>query len=144
MTSPNPYAVIPFLSRTVKWPHLKRWAYLTLKCKTKIILISAHENMKEQPSKVAHNSQPAIFLLPAWLPKRPILGRNRNFIGSPCLLSTISLLVLDFINAFIRSHLIQKIFYDFQSIKEGKIKKFYFDESWRLLIEKVKIISIKI
>ena len=31
------------------------------------------------------------FSLPAWLPKRPILGRNRNFIGSLCLLSTISL-----------------------------------------------------
>ena len=31
-------------------------------------------------------------------------------------------LVLDGINAFMRSHLIQKIFYDFQSIKEGKIK----------------------
>ena len=28
----------------------------------------------------------------AWLLKRPIFGRNRNLIGSPCLLSTISLL----------------------------------------------------
>ena len=31
------------------------------------------------------------FSLPAWLPKRPILGRNRNLLGSPCLLSTYSL-----------------------------------------------------
>jgi hypothetical protein len=47
--------------------------------------------MKKQPSNVAQNSQPAFFSLPAWLPKRPILGRNMNFIGSPCLLSIISL-----------------------------------------------------
>ena len=47
--------------------------------------------MKKQPSKVAHNSQPIFFSVLAWLPKRPILGRNRNFIGSLCLLSTISL-----------------------------------------------------
>jgi hypothetical protein len=26
-------------------------------------LIFAHENMKKQPSKVAHNSQPAIFVI---------------------------------------------------------------------------------
>jgi hypothetical protein len=38
---------------------------------------------------IIHNQQ--LFSLPAWLPKRPVLGRNRNFIGSPCLLSTISL-----------------------------------------------------
>jgi hypothetical protein len=40
---------------------------------------------------IIHNQQ--FFSLPAWLPKRPILGRNWNFIGSPCLLSTISLYV---------------------------------------------------
>ena len=46
---------------------------------------------KNSPKKliIIHNQQ--FFLLPAWLPKRPIFGRNRNFIGSPCLLSTISL-----------------------------------------------------
>ena len=32
-----------------------------------------------------------IFSLLAWLPERPILGRNKNLIGSPCLFSTISL-----------------------------------------------------
>ena len=48
---------------------------------------------KNSPQKllIIHNQQ--LFSLPAWLPKRPILGRNRNFIGSPCLLSTISLLL---------------------------------------------------
>jgi hypothetical protein len=37
----------------------------TLQCKKKgfKILIFAHENMKKQPSKVAHNSQPAIFFI---------------------------------------------------------------------------------
>ena len=46
---------------------------------------------RNSPQKllIIHNQQ--FFSLPAWLPKRPILGRNRNFIGSPCLLSTISL-----------------------------------------------------
>ena len=34
-------------------------------------------------------------LVLAWLPKRPILGRNRNFIGSPCLLFTISLVYIN-------------------------------------------------
>jgi hypothetical protein len=38
-----------------------------------------------------HNQQ--YFSLLAWLPKRPIFGRNRNLIGSPCLLSTISLII---------------------------------------------------
>jgi len=38
------------------------------------------------------------FLVPAWLPKRPILGRNRNFMGSPCLLSTISLICVRCMN----------------------------------------------
>ena len=33
------------------------------------------------------------FSSTAWLPKRPIFGRNMNLIGSPCLLSTISLVV---------------------------------------------------
>ena len=47
--------------------------------------------MKKQPSKIPHNAQPIFFSVLAWLPKRPILGRNRNLIGSPCLLSTISL-----------------------------------------------------
>ena len=47
---------------------------------------------KNSPQKllIIHNQQ--FFSLPAWLPKRSILGRNRNFIGSPCLLSTISLI----------------------------------------------------
>ena len=31
------------------------------------------------------------FSSTAWLPKRPILGRNRNLKGSPCLLSIYSL-----------------------------------------------------
>ena len=31
------------------------------------------------------------FQVLAWLPKRPILGRNRNLKGSPCLLSIYSL-----------------------------------------------------
>ena len=46
---------------------------------------------KNSPQKllIIHNQQ--FFSLPAWLAKRPILGRSRNFIGSPCLLSTISL-----------------------------------------------------
>ena len=46
---------------------------------------------RNNPQKllIIHNQQ--FFSLLAWLPKRPILGRNRNFIGSPCLLSTISL-----------------------------------------------------
>ena len=46
---------------------------------------------KNSPQKllIIHNQQ--FFSLMAWLPKRPFLGRNRNFIGSPCLLSTISL-----------------------------------------------------
>ena len=46
---------------------------------------------KNSPQKllIIHNQQ--FFSLPAWLSKRPILGRNRNFIGSPCLLSTVSL-----------------------------------------------------
>jgi hypothetical protein len=36
----------------------------TLKCKKKIEnLIFAHESMKKQPSKVAHNSQPALFFI---------------------------------------------------------------------------------
>ena len=38
---------------------------------------------------IIHKHQ--FFSLLAWLPKRPILGRNRKFIGSPCLLSTIFL-----------------------------------------------------
>ena len=33
------------------------------------------------------------FSSTAWLPKRPILGRNRNLKGSPCLLSIYSLLL---------------------------------------------------
>ena len=33
-----------------------------------------------------------LFLVLAWMPKTPILGRNRNLIGSPCLLSTYVLL----------------------------------------------------
>ena len=32
------------------------------------------------------------FLVLAWLPKRPILGRNRNLNGSSCLLSIYSLI----------------------------------------------------
>ena len=46
---------------------------------------------KNNPKKLLriHNQQ--FFSLPAWLPKRPIFGRNMNLIGSPCLLSTISL-----------------------------------------------------
>ena len=46
---------------------------------------------KNGPKKLLriHNQQ--FFSLPAWLPKRPIFCRNRNLIGSPCLLSTISL-----------------------------------------------------
>jgi hypothetical protein len=31
------------------------------------------------------------FSSTAWLPKRPILGRNRNLKGSPCLLSIYAL-----------------------------------------------------
>ena len=46
-------------------------------------------NNSPQKLLIIHNQQ--FFSLPAWLPKRPILGRNMNFIGSPCLLSTISL-----------------------------------------------------
>ena len=44
---------------------------------------------KNSPQKllIIHNQQ--FFSLPAWQPKMPILGRNKNFIGSPCLLSTI-------------------------------------------------------
>ena len=34
------------------------------------------ENIKKQPSKVAHNSQPILFLVLAWLPKRPIISFN--------------------------------------------------------------------
>ena len=34
------------------------------------------------------------FSSTAWLPKRPILGRNRNLKGSPCLLSIYSLLAI--------------------------------------------------
>ena len=65
----------------------------TLQCKNKLKnQIFAHENMKKQPSKDAHNSQRIFFSVLAWLRKRPILGRNRNLIGSPCLLSTISLI----------------------------------------------------
>ena len=60
----------------------------TLKCKKYIF---AHENMKKQSSKVAHNIK-FIFLVPAWLPKRPIFGRNRNFTGSTSLLSLYSLI----------------------------------------------------
>ena len=33
-----------------------------------------------------------LFSVLPWLPKRLILGKNRNLIGSPCLLSTISLI----------------------------------------------------
>ena len=46
---------------------------------------------KNSPQKllIIHNQQ--FFSLPAWQPKSPILDRNRNFIGSPCLLFTISL-----------------------------------------------------
>ena len=51
--------------------------------------------MKKQPSKVAHNSQPIFSSVLAQLPKRPILGRNVNLIGSLCLLSTISLARID-------------------------------------------------
>ena len=49
---------------------------------------------KNSPKKLLriHNQQ--FFSLPAWLPKRPIFGKNRNLIGSLCLLSTISLIVL--------------------------------------------------
>ena len=50
---------------------------------------------KNSPQKlfIIHNQ--FFFPVLAWLPKRPILGRNRNLIGSPCLLSTISLYLRD-------------------------------------------------
>jgi hypothetical protein len=54
-------------------------------------LIFAHEDMKKQPSKLLIIYNQHFFSLSAWLSKRPILGRNRNLIGSPCLLSTISM-----------------------------------------------------
>jgi hypothetical protein len=64
----------------------------TLQCKkNQKDLIFAHENMKKIPQKLLITHNQHFFSLPAWLPKRPILGRNKNFIGSPCLLSTISL-----------------------------------------------------
>jgi hypothetical protein len=37
------------------------------------------------------------FSSTAWLPKRPILGRNRNLKGSPCLLSIYSLIEMHLI-----------------------------------------------
>ena len=46
----------------------------------------------DQKFLIIHNQQ--FLSLPAWLPKRPILCRNRNFIGSPCLFSTISLVLI--------------------------------------------------
>ena len=49
---------------------------------------------------IIHNQH--FFSLPAWLPKRPILGRNRNFIGSPCLVYTISLNIWHIHSMYIR------------------------------------------
>ena len=65
------------------------WGPYNVKKNKKIIF--AHENMKKQPSNLLIIQNQQFFSLPVWLPKRSILGRNRNFIGSPCLLSTISL-----------------------------------------------------
>ena len=52
------------------WPDFFKKSNLeTIKVIAKTMLeYDAHENMIKQPSKVAHNSQPAIFSLPAWLP----------------------------------------------------------------------------
>jgi hypothetical protein len=47
--------------------------------------------MKKQSLKVAHNSQPAIFFITGLAAQKVHFRQNRNFIGSPCLLSTISL-----------------------------------------------------
>ena len=44
------------------------------------------------------------FLVLAWLPKRPIFGRNRNLKGSPCLLSIYSL-------AKISNYILSKIYW---------------------------------
>ena len=48
--------------------------------------------MKKQPSKVAHNSQPAFFFITGLAAQKAHFSKNRSFIGSPCLLSTISLI----------------------------------------------------
>ena len=54
---------------------------------------------KNRPQKLLIIHNQLFFSLPAWLPKRPILGINRNFIGSPCLLSTISLTSMEVLSA---------------------------------------------
>ena len=45
---------------------------------------------KNSPQMLLKINNQQFFLLSAWLPKRP-RSRNRNFIGFPCLLYTISL-----------------------------------------------------
>ena len=53
-------------------------------------LIFAHENMKKQPSKVAHNSQPISST--GLAAQKDHFGQKQDFnAGSPCLLSTIYL-----------------------------------------------------
>ena len=51
------------------------------------------KSWKNSPQKllIIYNQQ--FVSLPAGLPRKPISGRNRNFLGSRCLLSTISLIV---------------------------------------------------
>ena len=46
---------------------------------------------KNSPQKLLKIHKQHFFSLLVWLPKWPIIERNRNLIGSPCLLSTISL-----------------------------------------------------
>ena len=46
---------------------------------------------KNNSKKLLRIHNQFFFSVLAWLPKRPILGRNRNLKGSPCLLSIYSL-----------------------------------------------------
>ena len=48
-------------------------------------------SLKKRNKKVANNSELDFFSSTACLPKRPILGRNRNLKGSPCRLFIFSL-----------------------------------------------------
>ena len=88
---------------------------------------------------IIHNQQ--FFSLP-WLPKRPILDRNRNFIGSPCLLSTISLLAIYHPKTFYSEILLVKVVMngenDFYVLKsKNRFGKCLVPFSVKILVKKV-------
>ena len=60
----NPPKILPNLKKNIFTYISYNFLVQTLQCKTIFKnLIFAHENMKKQPLKVAHNSQPAIFFI---------------------------------------------------------------------------------